>query len=71
MAQSIAERFCNHRYPWNCADADSGSLRKTSFLTKSHEKTQGNSFMDEKIEAKTGMEPRAPVPGFGLFRVFR
>jgi hypothetical protein len=30
MAQSIAERFGKRRYPWNCADANSGSLRKTS-----------------------------------------
>ncbi|MGB3399388.1 MAG: hypothetical protein WBA34_04355 [Candidatus Deferrimicrobiaceae bacterium] len=37
---------------------------KQAVLTKSHGKTQGNSFMDEKIEAKTNMEARAPAWGF-------
>jgi hypothetical protein len=29
MAQLIAERFGKRRNPWNCAGADSSSLRKT------------------------------------------
>jgi len=44
---------------------------KQAVSTKSHGKTQGNSFMDDKIEAKTDTAARAQVSGFGLFRVFR
>jgi hypothetical protein len=71
MAQSIAERFGKRRNPRNYAGLIPVLQEKQAVLTKYHGKTQGNFFMGEKIEVKTGIEERKRVARRVFFSIFR